>query len=580
MANTTIYLIDSTDGGTSFAIQPRTFDGTGGVQANTDLTLYGNATPGWGERFNENFYRILENFAVTQTVPFVITNTTPPIPKSQTELGTGHGINNPVIGQMWYNKSDEKVYVYTTNGWKGTGTASSTQPASPTAGDFWYDGSASLMNFWNGGSWVRLETSVGGSFVSTAGDIMSGALEISTNATNTQLNLHSTTGTMLFMKSDSTTFGASTPPSILMYNPDNDPSINGANGANWPYVRYTNRANHYFDIEADNVFGPLTGNSILFADQLTGELVYNIGEALLLGSQISNITNNKHIATKEYVDSVAGGGGFVSKSGDTMTGNLTFDTSGGDKEIVFDPGSNFVAGGPIKLAYIGNELVFQSNFGSGGVKNLLTLQPTSSSVSLDYPTTISAVLTVSGGVSITNGTDLSVSSGSRVVLGQDPILNLEAATKQYVDSTGGVASGFIMVSPANSTPPGFLRCNGAAMSRSVYSVLFAVIGTTYGIGDGSTTFNLPDLRGEFIRGWDDGRGADLGRGMGTWQVDEFKSHNHVDSPSRRLLTVGSTHYINNGSGAGSNTGGLSPLIATGGTETRPRNVAMLFVIKF
>ncbi len=57
-------------------------------------------------------------------------------------------------------------------------------------------------------------------------------------------------------------------------------------------------------------------------------------------------------------------------------------------------------------------------------------------------------------------------------------------------------------------PAGFLACNGAAVSRTAYARLFSRISTTFGVGDGSTTFNLPDLRGEFIRGWDSGRGVD------------------------------------------------------------------------
>lgn len=71
---------------------------------------------------------------------------------------------------------------------------------------------------------------------------------------------------------------------------------------------------------------------------------------------------------------------------------------------------------------------------------------------------------------------------------------------------------------ARATPPtGFLECNGAALSRTSYATLFSVIGTVFGAGDGSTTFNLPDLRGEFLRGWDHGRGVDAGRGFGSFQ---------------------------------------------------------------
>ncbi|WP_390895807.1 tail fiber protein [Neisseria elongata] len=65
-----------------------------------------------------------------------------------------------------------------------------------------------------------------------------------------------------------------------------------------------------------------------------------------------------------------------------------------------------------------------------------------------------------------------------------------------------------------SAPTGWLKADGSAVSRTQYPVLFAAIGTTFGVGDGRTTFNLPDLRGEFVRGWGDSRGVDRGRAFG------------------------------------------------------------------
>lgn len=83
---------------------------------------------------------------------------------------------------------------------------------------------------------------------------------------------------------------------------------------------------------------------------------------------------------------------------------------------------------------------------------------------------------------------------------------------------------------ARSTPPtGWLKANGAAVSRTTYAALFAAIGTTFGAGDGSTTFNLPDLRGEFVRGWDDARGVDSGRAFGSFQDGQNESHTHTAS---------------------------------------------------
>jgi len=79
-------------------------------------------------------------------------------------------------------------------------------------------------------------------------------------------------------------------------------------------------------------------------------------------------------------------------------------------------------------------------------------------------------------------------------------------------------AGTVSYTAANTVPAGYLECNGAAVSRTTYATLFAAIGTTYGTGDGSTTFNLPDLRGEFVRGWDHGRGVDVSRTLGSTQA--------------------------------------------------------------
>ena len=150
---------------------------------------------------------------------------------------------------------------------------------------------------------------------------------------------------------------------------------------------------------------------------------------------------------------------------------------------------------------------------------------------------------------------------------------------------GGVPSGAVFWFAANTAPTGYLKANGIAISRTTYSALFAVIGTTYGAGDGSTTFNLPNLLGEFIRGWDDGRGVDPARVFGSSQEDAFQGHIH-----------GWRQYPANGGGAGN-----TPLAQPGGSirsdivttpltdgvngtprtasETRPRNIALLPCIK-
>lgn len=130
---------------------------------------------------------------------------------------------------------------------------------------------------------------------------------------------------------------------------------------------------------------------------------------------------------------------------------------------------------------------------------------------------------------------------------------------------------------SNFLPIGWLRANGNTVSRSEYAMLFHEIGTIYGSGNGSTTFTLPDLRGEFIRGFDDGRNVDTGRTFGSAQADQFKTHFH----SYNLAQAPGSGQDQAGSGSGD---GVTQFPSTtseeGGTETRPRNIAMLGVIKF
>lgn len=145
--------------------------------------------------------------------------------------------------------------------------------------------------------------------------------------------------------------------------------------------------------------------------------------------------------------------------------------------------------------------------------------------------------------------------------------------------TDGWAPGDIKLSASITPSPGWLECNGAAVSRTTYAALFAAIGTTFGAGDGSTTFNLPDLRGEFVRGWDHGRGVDSGRTFGSVQSDGFKSHNH-ELPGGWYGYTTATGYTLPGQASTGMIYNSTGTLSTGGSETRPRNVALMYCIKY
>lgn len=136
-------------------------------------------------------------------------------------------------------------------------------------------------------------------------------------------------------------------------------------------------------------------------------------------------------------------------------------------------------------------------------------------------------------------------------------------------------AGAVMPFARSTAPTGWLACDGSTVSRTTYAALFSAIGTTFGAGDGSTTFRLPDLRGEFIRGHDGGRGVDSGRVFGSWQADDLKSHSHTVNTGFAYAGGGSNRPA---TPDGASSGDMSTG-STGGSETRPRNVALLYAIK-
>jgi phage-related tail fiber protein len=151
--------------------------------------------------------------------------------------------------------------------------------------------------------------------------------------------------------------------------------------------------------------------------------------------------------------------------------------------------------------------------------------------------------------------------------------NLDVYSKAETDQKA--PPGLVGYFGGSAAPVGWLKANGAAVSRAAYADLYAAIGTTFGAGDGFTSFNLPDLRGEFVRGWDDGRGVDSGRALGSAQGDLLKSHTHTFPNSGKSDQTGLT------SAAGDNSiAGYTATTATGGSETRPRNIALLACVKY
>jgi microcystin-dependent protein len=193
--------------------------------------------------------------------------------------------------------------------------------------------------------------------------------------------------------------------------------------------------------------------------------------------------------------------------------------------------------------------------------------------------------------------------------------------KNYKGATGATGTslptGGYLAFAGETAPEGFLECNGAAVSRTTYSDLFAVIAEMYGNGDGSTTFNVPDVRGYFLRGWDHTAGNDPDRAtrtdrgdttdgdnVGTKQDSQNDEHLHT-STGTIAASADHVHYLstwtnvnqaNTVSMGGAGNGPYTNAVATsaggahahtisisvanqGGAEARPKNIYVMYCIK-
>jgi len=195
----------------------------------------------------------------------------------------------------------------------------------------------------------------------------------------------------------------------------------------------------------------------------------------------------------------------------------------------------------------------------------------------------------------------------------EPVSGGQSA-QEYIDQLFvGTVNAFAMEEP----PEGWLECNGQAIGRREFARLFERIGTRFGEGNGATTFNVPDLRGEFLRGWDHGRGVDSRRELGSFQVDALQIHRHnVPHHSHKYWDVFHSEHLSHKPASISGTSLPGGIGSHGGTdadnvgfqfqrdtestsvdtslpldfdsrnpvrifmETRPRNISLMYCIKF
>jgi microcystin-dependent protein len=189
-----------------------------------------------------------------------------------------------------------------------------------------------------------------------------------------------------------------------------------------------------------------------------------------------------------------------------------------------------------------------------------------------------AMTVVDGGIS-TNKIENSAVTTDKIADG--------AITQAKMANSSAVPSGSIMMWPTENVPTGWLVCEGQELNKNEYSQLFTAIGIRY--GESGDNFKLPDFRGYFVRGRDNkvGRDSDsstrtdrgdgtTGDEVGTRQTDELKSHIHQFVMNQDEPKVRWAPQVHMGPNINASSGVVAP---TGGDETRPKNIAMMYIIK-
>lgn len=360
-------------------------------------------------------------------------------------------------------------------------------------------------------------------------------------------------------------------------------------------------------------------SSLIFADS-----VINTAGTITLKGDVASPTANQYYGTNGSSTL-----GYFNLS--SATGSVT-SVALAAPAIFTVTGSPVTTSGTLTLSYSGTALPI-ANGGTNATSAATAynnLSPMTTTGDMEYESapgvaarlaigTANQILKVSGGIPtwatftaltnpMTSTGDIIYSSdnlGTPARLGigtSGQILEVTAGIPSWVTASAGEVTGVIKMYGGTSIPTGYLQCDGSAISRTTYSSLFAAIATNWGIGDGSTTFNLPDLRGAFVRGVSGTSGADpdassrtavnggnFGNNVGSYQTNQIQTHTHplaIESNAQGTAANGqyitgqqSTDVLGTTSSPSVLVTASNSVASAGGSETRPINSYVYFIIK-
>jgi hypothetical protein len=541
------YEITKSDGTTLVEIGDGLID-TGAAS----ITFIGKNVVNYGELQNENMLHILENFAFDSSPP------------------------NPLTGQLWFDTDSNNLKFYNQNSWNTLAslTYSTSSSAASAQGNLWFDSSSGQLKINNGSSFTTIGPEVAAGFNTTR--LVSRTLLDTTSVAHPVINCVLDNEVIAIISKDE-------------FNVSNTNAVSGF---------------------------PRVYRGITFKNSSTSEVQ-------LYGSAL---TTDRATALKEE-----SGTGYLTASATSLSKTIVQRDSSGNTQVNKLTAGELtnVNGGVISGSWSITDTILPTN---NGVPNLGSASFKFGGM---YATTIEGTyLTASEStlgtvqaesVKLTSVTDAfnttinQFDKDGTLAANSDENFATQKAIKTYIDaaiaaelaaraaadtalgnqiSTFGlpVPPGIVLYHAGSAAPNGYLLCDGSLVGKNQYSALYLALGGENSpYGQNSVSFNLPDLRGVFVRGLDVGRGIDTNRSRGSYQEQQLQTHRHVapyseafGGPFGRTASGGkqgsrSTDYdnyyyfTNDGSEFDS-----ALLNAPGavGSETRPKNVALIAIIKY
>lgn len=540
------YELTKADGTTLVIIETGTVD-----DVSSSLTFVGKNVVNYGEIQNENFLRLLENFAY---------NTEPP---------------NKIRGQLWFDTGNNTLKVYNDTIWKTLATVSisSTSTTATGAGDLWFNSTSKQLYLNNGASFDLIGPENAADATITR--FKSETIKDSANIDRAVIKCYIQNQVIAIISTATFTIGSVNPV------PGFSGIVGGITWKNAPSTNFQSVGYHTLAEQANKLLNR-AGDAYIIADTgaVNSTIVQRDSSGTIFTSRLQ-VNNIQAISTASII---------LDSSLSTL--ELKPQTDGVSNLGAEDKKYNQIHSNAI-FAIAGNMNIGTINTLNAGAISF-------SSLSDENNTSVTSIDTV-----LTNASDHTSLATKKAI--KDYIDSLvQTEVQARIDAINTLSNrldlfgfpipvGTVVYVASSSVPQGWLECAGQLLDKEEYPALYAVLGSQFSYSQ--YLFRNIDLRGEFIRGWDHGRGADNGRSNLTAQGSQNLEHGHLVDDIRFSEIWDATFQYNDpmlgpisvGPGAGSRTGldydnGVyffqHGTYKSGGNESRPRNVSLMPIIKY